>query len=121
MKKEVLELIRQNLEKQKKELLEGADEVIGGGLASKIEDLSDPGDQALIESNHNFIIRLREREKKLLNKIEETLNRIDSGTFGICEKCGQDIGEKRLFIRPVTTLCIDCKTEEEEEEEKINK
>jgi DnaK suppressor protein len=62
------------------------------------------------------MLRLKEREQKLLKKIDETLDRMTSGTFGICESCGGEIGIKRLKARPVTTLCIECKTKQEEDE-----
>jgi DnaK suppressor protein len=61
-------------------------------------------------------VRIRDRERKLISKIKEALERIEGGTFGICEVCGEEISEERLKARPVTTLCIDCKTEEEEKE-----
>jgi DnaK suppressor protein len=62
------------------------------------------------------MLRLKEREQKLLKKIDEALDRIAQGTFGVCESCGGEIGFKRLKARPVTTLCIDCKTRQEEDE-----
>ncbi len=74
------------------------------------------GDQAAAEINRNFMLRLRERERKLLKKIDKAIEKMDSGTYGICETCGQEIGAKRLEARPVTTLCIECKTEQEAEE-----
>jgi DnaK suppressor protein len=76
----------------------------------------DMGDQATAEANRDFMLRLRDRERMLLKKIEDTLDRIEDGTFGICENCGSQIGIKRLEARPVTTCCIDCKTRQEEEE-----
>jgi RNA polymerase-binding transcription factor len=66
--------------------------------------------------DNNFLLRLRGRERKLLKKIEDAISRIDSGTYGICESCGEKISIKRLEARPVTALCIDCKTRQEEEE-----
>lgn len=81
----------------------------------------DLGDQASAEIDRNFMLRLRGRERKLLKKIEEALDRIDRGVFGICEKCGEDINIKRLEARPVTTMCIDCKTLQEEEEKFMEK
>jgi DnaK suppressor protein len=74
------------------------------------------GDQATAEANRDFMLRLRDRERMLLKKIEDTLERIEDGTFGICDNCGSQIGIKRLEARPVTTCCIDCKTRQEEEE-----
>ncbi len=62
------------------------------------------------------MLRLRGRERKLLKKIEEAIERIDQGVFGICDKCGLEINIKRLEARPVTTMCIECKILQEEEE-----
>src|SRR6185369_4313929 len=76
----------------------------------------DPNDRATQESDRNFELRIRDRERRLINKIKEALQRLDEGTFGICEVCGEDISEGRLKARPVTTLCIDCKMEEERKE-----
>ena len=69
-----------------------------------------------MESDRNFTLRIRDRERKLIGKIREALERIDEGTFGTCDDCGEDISVKRLKARPVTTQCIDCKTEEEARE-----
>lgn len=74
---------------------------------------ADPLDRASLESNRNFTLRLRERERKLVKKLEEALERLDQGTYGYCDECGELIDEKRLRSRPVTTLCIDCKEEQE--------
>jgi DnaK suppressor protein len=76
----------------------------------------DLGDQATAETDRNFMLRLRGREQRLLKKIDEAIDRIDSGTFGICDDCGNEIDVKRLEARPVTTMCIECKTLQEEEE-----
>jgi len=76
----------------------------------------DPNDRATQESDRSFELRIRDRERKLINKIKEALERIDEDTFGICEMCGEDISEARLKARPVTTLCIDCKIEQEKRE-----
>jgi len=80
------------------------------------ESFPDVTDRAAQESDRNFELRIRDRERKLVKKMREALQRIDDGTFGICEVCGKDISEKRLMARPVTTLCIDCKTKQEEQE-----
>ncbi|MCE5312275.1 MAG: RNA polymerase-binding protein DksA [Nitrospiraceae bacterium] len=74
------------------------------------------GDQASAEIDRNFMLRLRGRERNLLKKIDEAIDKVDSGNYGICESCGQEINIKRLEARPVTTMCIECKTEQEEEE-----
>jgi DnaK suppressor protein len=76
----------------------------------------DLGDQATAETDRNFMLRLRGREQRLLKKIDQALERVESGIFGICEDCGNEINIQRLEARPVTTMCIDCKTLQEEEE-----
>jgi len=76
----------------------------------------DLGDQASAETDRNFMLRLRGREQRLLKKIDQALERVESGIFGICEDCGNEINLQRLEARPVTTMCIDCKTLQEEEE-----
>lgn len=81
----------------------------------------DLGDQATAEIDRNFMLKLRGRERKLLKKIEDAIERIDKGVFGICDRCGEEINIKRLEARPVTTMCIDCKTQEEEEEKLMEK
>ncbi len=108
--------IRDALEQQRKALLSDAGEMIGQGITYGAENLPDLGDQASAVTDQNFMLRLKEREQKLLKKIDEALDRMASGTFGICESCGGEIGIKRLKARPVTTLCIECKTKQEEDE-----
>jgi len=76
----------------------------------------DPTDQASMETDRNFDLRIKDRERKLIRKIDQAVLRIKEGEFGLCEACGGDISVKRLQARPVTTLCIDCKTEQEQEE-----
>jgi DnaK suppressor protein len=110
------EEIQKDLAKQRSVLLEEAGELIAEGLNPMSENIPDMSDQASAEADQYFLLRLREREQKLLKKIDEALERITRGTFGICEHCGEEIGLKRLKARPVTTLCIDCKTKQEEEE-----
>jgi DnaK suppressor protein len=77
------------------------------------ENFPDPTDRAALEADRNFMLRIRDRESKLIKKIKQALERIDGGTYGICESCGEDISIKRLKARPVTTQCIDCKSKEE--------
>ena len=76
----------------------------------------DLGDQATAETERSFMLRLRGRERRLLKKIEDAIERIEEGIFGICDKCGKEIDIRRLEARPVTTMCIDCKIQQEEEE-----
>ena len=80
------------------------------------ENYPDPNDRASLESDRNFELRIRDRERKLIAKMREAIQRIDNGTYGICTACGGDISDKRLTARPVTTLCIDCKTKQEKME-----
>jgi DnaK suppressor protein len=76
----------------------------------------DTTDQAQAEMDRNFVLRLKEREQKLIKKIDQAVERIDNGTFGICRGCGNEIPLPRLKARPVTDLCIECKTRQEEDE-----
>lgn len=110
------EEIREDLERQKAALLMEAGVLIGGGLNPDKINFPDVADQATAEADKNFTIRLKERERKLLKKIEEAIDRIDKGTFGICDSCGEEISYNRLRARPVTTYCIECKTQQEEDE-----
>jgi DnaK suppressor protein len=116
MKASMLKEIRKDLERRRREILAGAQESINGDLQQETENLPDPTDLATNESDQSFNIRIRERERKLLTKIEQAIGRIDEGGYGICEVCGGEIGAARLKARPVTTLCIQCKTDQEEKE-----
>lgn len=78
---------------------------------------ADPSDRATAESDRSFTLRIRDRERRLINKIKEALKRLDDGEYGICEECGDEIGVARLKARPVTTLCVACKARQEEGEE----
>ena len=82
----------------------------------EVADHSDPSDRTTAELEINFNFRMRERNKGLVRKIEHALKKLDNGTFGICEECEEDIQEGRLKARPVTTLCIACKREQEADE-----
>ncbi len=83
------------------------------GLGFSSEDLSDEIDLATSETDQSLNLRLRDRERILLKKIERTLEKIEEGTFGVCESCGEEISAKRLEARPVTDLCIRCKEDQE--------
>ena len=80
------------------------------------ETAPDMTDQASLDWDRNFDMRLRDRERRMLTKIREALVRIEDGTYGICESCDEEISEKRLLARPVTTQCIECKSEAEQRE-----
>lgn len=115
MDQEKLEYFRQVLHEEMMTLLGEAGKTVSEMTAENV-NFPDPTDRATQESDRNFELRIRDRERKLINKIREALERIDGGEFGICELCGEDISEGRLKARPVTTLCIDCKIEEERKE-----
>ncbi|MFY9942663.1 MAG: RNA polymerase-binding protein DksA [Desulfobacterales bacterium] len=112
MKKEELDVFKAQLSQRLEELLSQADETVTGMTAQK-ENFPDPTDRASLESDRNFMLRIRDREAKLIKKIKKALERIDKGSFGICETCGEEISIERLKARPVTTQCIECKTKEE--------
>lgn len=115
-KKKLFDKIKQDLLEKKKMILAGANEAINSKLGAQSQNLPELGDQAAVEIDSNFLLRLKGREKRLLAKIDQALERIENGTFGICEQCGQDISIKRLSARPVATMCIECKTDQEEQE-----
>ena len=116
--KKILE-VRKKLICQKEALLAGAEEALNE--LPEQTTFPDLGDQATAETDRSLMLRLRGRERKLLKKIEEAIERIDQGIFGICDKCGEDIDIRRLEARPVTTMCIECKTLQEEEEKLTEK
>ena len=115
MKKKDKEYFKKYLTDWLEELLSQADNTVSGMTTPK-ENFPDPTDRASVESDRNFILRLRDRERKLIVKINEALERIEDGSFGICDDCGEEIGVKRLEARPVTTQCIECKTKAEAQE-----
>jgi DnaK suppressor protein len=115
MDKEQLEYFLKLLLQKKAELAGAADETIEE-MTRLEENFPDMTDRASLETDRSFELRIRDRERKLLHKIDKAIERIQNGTYGICEACGEEIGFKRLEARPVTTLCIDCKAKQEREE-----
>jgi DnaK suppressor protein len=115
MKKKDLEYFRELLTERLHSLLTKASDTVSGMTDEKVS-FPDPTDRAAMEADRNFLLRIRDRERRLIVKIREALDRIDKGTYGICETCGDDISIKRLKARPVTTQCIECKTREEARE-----
>lgn len=101
-----------------KALMSEADKTVHE-MADDASHFPDPTDRATQESDRTFELRIRDRERKLLNKIKEALERLENDEFGICEDCGGEISEARLKARPVTTLCIDCKMEAEQKEKRL--
>jgi DnaK suppressor protein len=120
MEKERLAFFKELLNERLSELFEEAEKTVTGMTDGK-DSFPDPTDRANLETDRNFELRIRDRERKLSGKIREAIGRIENGTFGICEECGEDISEERLKARPVTTLCIDCKTKAEAEENEKKK
>jgi DnaK suppressor protein len=112
MKPEKLQSFRYMLTQKMNELHGEADKTVSDMTTGK-DNFPDPNDRASLESDRNFELRIRDRERKLLSKIQEAIKRIDDGVFGICDGCGGLISEKRLMARPVTTQCIECKTKQE--------
>jgi DnaK suppressor protein len=115
LNKNDLDYFKDFLTKRLDELLDEANKTVSG-MTDHRDNFADPTDRATMESERNFTLRIRDRERRLIVKIKEALNRIENGTFGICEECGEDISEQRLKARPVTTLCINCKKNQESEE-----
>ncbi len=115
MDQKKLEYFGRLLQDQLDELIDEALKTVNGMTNSK-DTFPDPTDRAALETDRNFLLRIRDRERKLIEKIKEALDRIENGRFGVCEVCGKDIGNKRLMARPVTTLCIECKKEQEARE-----
>jgi DnaK suppressor protein len=112
-----LESFRNLLQDRRRGLLNGAEKTVHGMVGGK-ENFPEPVDRAALESDRNATLRIRDRERKLINKIDEALERIADGSYGVCEECGEDIGAERLRARPVTTLCIECKNEQEAKEKR---
>ncbi len=112
MKKKDKEFFKKYLADRLEELLNQADNTVSGMTTPK-ENFPDPTDRAALEADRNFMLRIRDRESKLIKKIKQALERIENDTYGICETCGEEITVKRLKARPVTSQCIDCKSKEE--------
>ena len=108
------------LEALKLELMEDIERTVHT-MKDEATVFADPNDRASQETDIAIELRNRDRERKLLKKIEETITRIDSGDYGYCAACGVEIGIKRLEARPTAMLCIDCKTLEEVREKQIAK
>ena len=111
-----LKRFRAILEEKREAVVRRARETMDQDMTLDASELPDEMDLASSEYTQSMIFRLRDREKFLLAKIDKALARIDAGTFGICEKCEEEISMKRLEARPVTTLCIRCKEEQEQKE-----
>jgi len=120
MEKEQLRQFREQLEEMKGEIISDVEQTLSD-MTSQTGNIPDPNDRATIESDREFELRLRGRERKLLNKIEMAIARIDNGSYGICASCEEPIDIKRLQARPVATHCIDCKLEQERREKNLGR
>ena len=108
----MVEHFRQILEAWKKELMEEVDRTVHH-MQDEAANFPDPNDRATQEEEFSLELRTRDRERKLIKKIDEALGSLDEEDYGYCESCGVEIGVRRLEARPTATLCIDCKTIEE--------
>ena len=108
-----LETLRQQLLLWRDELVATADKAIESGEIRPTETHRDFIDMAADQADRERKIRLRYRERNLVGKIDEALRKIEEGGYGICEECGCDITVRRLEARPVASLCIECKREQE--------
>lgn len=107
-----IEHFRSILENWKSELMQEVDRTVHH-MQDDAANFPDPNDRATQESEFGLELRTRDRERKLIKKIDESLASLDTGEYGFCESCGIDIGLRRLEARPTATLCIDCKTLDE--------
>jgi DnaK suppressor protein len=112
MKKKDKDYFKKLLNNWLEELLDQAGDTVSGMTVPK-ENFPDPTDRAALEADRNFMLRIRDREHKLIKKIKQAVVRLENDIYGICDSCGEDISLKRLKARPVTTQCIDCKSKEE--------
>ncbi len=108
------------LEALKQQLMEDIERTVHT-MKDEATVFADPNDRASQETDIAIELRNRDRERKLIKKIEETIDRINGGDYGYCAACGVEIGIKRLEARPTATLCIDCKTLEEVREKQVAK
>ena len=113
MNKAQLKKFRALLEEKRDEIVKKAKQTLDEDMTLDANDLPDEMDLASSEYLQSFTFRLRGREKVFLDKIQKALEKIDSGSFGVCDDCGEKISIKRLEARPETTLCIRCKEDQE--------
>jgi len=116
LKKKELKRFRDILLAKRAALLRNAQRTLSEDMSLDADDLPDEMDLASSEYLQSFTFRLRGREKTFLKKIDHALAKIDTGTFGVCEQCEEEISLKRLEARPETTLCIRCKEDQEKME-----
>ncbi len=115
MDKKHLSKFKKQLEGMKGNIITDVEQTLEE-MTSQSGNIPDPNDRASVESDRSFELRIRGRERKLMDKVDEALDRIDDGTYGVCDGCGDDIASKRLEARPVAKFCIECKTQQEQKE-----
>ncbi|MGL1832913.1 RNA polymerase-binding protein DksA [Rhodocyclaceae bacterium SMB388] len=120
MNEKQLNHFREILEAARREMMADIERTVHA-MQDEATVFADPNDRASQESDIALELRNRDRERKLIKKINETLERIKAGEYGYCDSCGVEIGLKRLEARPTATLCIDCKTLEEIRERQMAK
>ncbi|MCC6214776.1 MAG: TraR/DksA C4-type zinc finger protein [Polyangiaceae bacterium] len=113
MTKTQLKKFKEMLLARREEIVKRAQQTLDEDMTLDANDLPDEMDLASSEYLQSFTFRLRGREKVFLDKIQKALEKIDEGTFGVCDECGEPISAKRLEARPETTLCIRCKEDQE--------
>jgi len=111
-----LKAFKKQLDDWKADLEIGQSENVQAMHGQEQTSFPDPTDQASMETDRNFDLRIKDRERKLIKKIDQAIERIKEDEFGECDSCGGNISIKRLQARPVTTQCIECKTAQEQEE-----
>lgn len=116
MNKRDTKKFKELLEGRREQILSQVEAIKEKGIGFEPEDLPDEVDLASSEADQSMNLRLRDRERTLLRKVDKALSKIKEGSYGVCESCGEKIGVKRLEARPVTDLCITCKEEQEQVE-----
>lgn len=116
MDQRTLDQFKKELLKRKNAIMQDANRTLNDEVHEQKEGMPDTVDRSSLETDRNFILKLRDRNRKLLKKLDEALKRIENKSFGICKDCGEKIDEQRIKARPVATLCIECKERQEEEE-----
>lgn len=116
MKKKDLDKFKALLLEERANILNHLVELEGVSESELDQGGGDSVDLAAMEITQSSIQKLGNREKKLMDKIDKALAKIEAGDYGVCENCGEDISHGRLEARPVAQLCIDCKTEQEQNE-----
>ena len=110
---------REILTNWRHELMEEVDRTVHH-MQDEATNFPDPADRATQEEEFSIELRTRDRERKLIKKIDQTLDRLDQGDFGYCDTCGVEIGLQRLEARPTATQCVDCKSLEEIKERQLH-